>query len=202
MSAHPRMTSKNGCCVTPRGESKRRRCSWARLCMLSVSPTYTRAPKEVNMGETGTIQYNTELCQSLSQPMSQGCRPIQRSKKLVLREALEANMVSHTLAPTRMIVSKLSTLPVLQQMDQKLRTIRTFSAATQHLLVTAALPAFSSGHGRDLNMSVALRRASRHGSWSSFDLTSMFKACPKSDRCFAALLRVLMFAKSLLNFLL
>ena len=81
-------------------------------------------------------------------------------------------MVSHTLAPTRMIVSKLSTLPVLQQMDQKLRTIRTFSAATQHLLVTAALPAFSSGHGRDLNMSVALRRASRHGSWPSFDQCS------------------------------
>ena len=37
----------------------------------------------------------------------------------------------------------------------------------------------------------------------SFDLTSMlmFKAFPKSDRCFAALLRVLMFAKSLLNLL-
>ena len=107
------------------------------------------------MGENGTIQCKDELCQSLPQPNSQGRWPIQGSEDLVLREALEANMVSHTLAATRMIVSKLfflcksgllslgdrltayrvlqccswqllSALPVSQHMDQKMRTIRTF----------------------------------------------------------------------------
>ena len=83
---------------------------------------------------------------------------------MVLRETLETNMVSPTLAPTRIIDSRLAALPVLQQMDQKFRTIRIFSGATQHS-VTAALPAFSSNHGGDLIISVALRRASRRGSW-------------------------------------
>ena len=157
--------------------------------MLSASPTYTRAPRDVNMGENGTIQWER---------MARSNTKKSYAKASPSRIPKGAGRYSEV---KRMIVSKLSALPALQHMDQKLRTIRTFSAATQHS-VTAALPLLSFSQGGDLIMSVALRRASRHGSWSSFDLTSMFQVFPKSDRCFAALLRVLMFARSLLNLLL